>query len=71
MGGSYNPLVGRVGEVWGWKISRKKMVHFLLFFVFVLVVFWHMIFSDGFIISIKELGLFTNMGQWIRGLDVA
>jgi hypothetical protein len=26
-----------------------------------------MVFANGFLISVKELGLLTNMGQWIRG----
>jgi hypothetical protein len=25
---------------------------------------------NGFLILVKELGLLTNLGQWIRGLDV-
>jgi hypothetical protein len=29
-----------------------------------------MVFVDGFLILVKELGLLTNLGQWIRGLDV-
>jgi hypothetical protein len=28
-----------------------------------------MVFVDGFLILVKELGLLTNLGQWIRGLD--
>jgi hypothetical protein len=28
--------------------------------------FRHMVFIDGFLIPVKELGLFTNLGQWIR-----
>jgi hypothetical protein len=32
--------------------------------------FQHMVFVDGFLIPVKELGLLTNLGQWIRGLDV-
>jgi hypothetical protein len=34
-----------------------------------LAVFRHMVFADGFLILVKELGLLTNLGQWIRGLD--
>jgi hypothetical protein len=26
-----------------------------------------MVFVDGFLILVKELGLLTNLGQWIRG----
>jgi hypothetical protein len=29
-----------------------------------------MVFVDGFVIPVKELGLSTNIGQWIGGLDV-
>jgi hypothetical protein len=32
-----------------------------------LVVFWNMVFVDGFLIPVKELELLTNVGQWIRG----
>jgi hypothetical protein len=28
-----------------------------------------MVFVDGFLIPVKELGLLTNPSQWIRGLD--
>jgi hypothetical protein len=28
-----------------------------------------MIFSDGFLIQVKELGFFTNSSQCIRGFD--
>jgi hypothetical protein len=37
--------------------------------VCVIFFFWHMVFADGFLILVKELGLLTNPGQWIRGLD--
>jgi hypothetical protein len=33
-------------------------------------VFWHMVFVDGFVFSINELGLLTNPGHWVRVLDV-
>jgi hypothetical protein len=26
-----------------------------------------MVFADGFLILVKELGLLTNQGQWIGG----
>jgi hypothetical protein len=29
-----------------------------------------MVFSDGFLFSVKELGLLTNPGHWVRVLDV-
>jgi hypothetical protein len=35
------------------------------------VVFRHMVFfSNGFLFSVKELGLLTNPGHWVRVLDV-
>jgi hypothetical protein len=39
---------------------------FGFFCVRFLAVFRHMVFADGFVISVKELGLLTNIGQWIR-----
>jgi hypothetical protein len=33
-------------------------------------VFQHMVFADGFLFSVKELGLLTNPGHWVRVLDV-
>jgi hypothetical protein len=33
-------------------------------------VFRHMVFADGFLFSVKELGLLTNPGHWVRVLDV-
>jgi hypothetical protein len=33
-------------------------------------VLWHIVFADGFLFSVKELGLFTNPGHWVRVLDV-
>jgi hypothetical protein len=32
-------------------------------------VFRHMVFADGFLFTVKELGLLTNPGYWIRVLD--
>jgi hypothetical protein len=34
------------------------------------VVFRHMVFANGFLFSVKELGLLTNPGHWVRVLDV-
>jgi hypothetical protein len=31
--------------------------------------FWHMVFAYGFLFPIKELGLLTNLGHWIRVSD--
>jgi hypothetical protein len=52
------------------------MSHFFLVFrvasIFVSIVgavFRHMVFSNGFLFPFKELGLLTNLGQWVRVLD--
>jgi hypothetical protein len=29
-----------------------------------------MVFADGFLFPVKELGLLTNLGYWVRVLDV-
>jgi hypothetical protein len=47
--------------------------HFLChldFHVHCWVVFRHMVFVDGFLFLVKELGLLTNPGHWVRVLDV-
>jgi hypothetical protein len=33
--------------------------------------FRHMVFVDGFLFSVKELGFWTNPGHWVRVLDAA
>jgi hypothetical protein len=33
-------------------------------------IFRHMVFFDGFLFSVKELGFLTNPGHWVRVLDV-
>jgi hypothetical protein len=43
--------------------SSGNVLHFWVFF-------WHMVFADGFLFSVKELGLLTNPGHWVRVLDV-
>ena len=43
---------------------------FLDFCVHCWVVFRHMVFADGFLFLVKELGLLTNLGHWVRVLDV-
>jgi hypothetical protein len=62
------PYVSAVG-------SLMKIIFFgSIFYGFLcpfLVVFWHMVFSNGFLILVKELFSLTNLGQYIRGLDVA
>jgi hypothetical protein len=43
---------------------EKKISTFFLPF---LVVFRHMVFSNGLLISVKELGFLFKQGQWIKG----
>jgi hypothetical protein len=31
--------------------------------------FRHMVFADGFLFPVKELGFWTNPGHWVRVLD--
>jgi hypothetical protein len=60
--------MGARGEglwVWGWIHWKKKIGVFLCPF------FCHMVFTDGFLISLKELGLLNNKSQQIMGLDFA
>jgi hypothetical protein len=45
-------------------MRSKTNGNFLCMF---LVGFQQMVFVDGFPILVKELGLFTDLGQWIRG----
>jgi hypothetical protein len=33
--------------------------------------FWHMVFADGFLFLVKELGLLPNRGHWVRVLEAA
>jgi hypothetical protein len=67
-GGLSTPHPGGFGGFRGREPPKKKKLwHFFAFF---LCFFWHMVFVDGFLIPVKELGLLTNLGQWIRGLDV-
>jgi hypothetical protein len=33
--------------------------------------FRHMVFADGFLFLVKELGFWTNPGHWVRVLDAA
>jgi hypothetical protein len=39
--------------VWGWETPRKQIGSFL-------AIFQHMVFTDGFLIPVKELGLLTD-----------
>jgi hypothetical protein len=40
------------------------------FCVHCLAVFRHMVFVNVFLFIVKELGLLTNIGHWVRVLDV-
>jgi hypothetical protein len=42
-----------------------KMCHIFRWF------FGTWFFVDGFLFPVKELGLLTNLGHWVRVLDVA
>jgi len=42
----------------------------LIFRVHCWVIFRHVVFSDGFLFLVEELGLLTNPGHWVRVLDV-
>jgi hypothetical protein len=33
--------------------------------------FRHMVFANGFLFPVKELGFWTNLGHWVRVLDAA
>ena len=45
-------------------------IFILVVFASILTIFQHMVFVDGFLILVEELELLTNLGQWIRDLDV-
>jgi hypothetical protein len=56
--------------------SSGNVPHFCLDFLCCLdfcvhcwATFWHMVFVYGFLFPIKELGLLTNLGHWVRVLD--
>jgi hypothetical protein len=57
------------GVPWGEFGVEPPKIFFGSFLRPFLAVFQHMVFTDGFLIPVKELGLLTNPGQWIRGLD--
>jgi hypothetical protein len=57
--------------------SSGNMSHFCLVFscrldlhVHCWAVFWHMVFTDGFLFLVKELGLLTYPDHWVRVLDL-
>jgi hypothetical protein len=56
--------------------SLGNVLHFFLVFciasIFVSIVgqfFGTWFFADGFLFLVKELGLLTNLGHWVRFLD--
>jgi hypothetical protein len=57
---------GRIPLVWGFGGNAPEFV-FSIFYVCFSMVFQHMVFVDGFLILVKELGFLTNSIQWIRG----
>jgi hypothetical protein len=62
----------------GWSTSRGGPGAFPSKFVFLPretchVFRWffrHMVFANGFLFLVKELGFWSNLGQWVRVLDV-
>jgi hypothetical protein len=54
---------------WGAQGGRAPPKNFGSFLRPFLVVFWHMVFTNGFLIIVKKLGLLTNPYQWIRSFD--
>jgi hypothetical protein len=48
---------------------RKRVAFLPRFLCPLLGIFWHMVFADGFLFPVKELGLLTNPGHWVRVLD--
>jgi hypothetical protein len=61
--GGYGGVLG----VQGWS---PRFVFFWHFYIHFWQFFQHMVFTDGFLILVKELGLLTNLSQWIRCLYV-
>jgi hypothetical protein len=56
--------------------SSGNVSHFCLVFcvasIFMSIVGWFFgtwFFADGFLFLVKELGLLTNLGHWVRVLD--
>jgi hypothetical protein len=48
----------------------RVFMSLIFFCVHFWAVFRHMVFHHGFLFPIKELGLLTNPGHWIRVLDM-
>jgi len=57
--------------VWGQRPRKKKFGPTYFRDHMILGGFRHMVFADGFLFSVKELGFWTNLGHWVRVLDAA
>jgi hypothetical protein len=75
--GVISPLRGGLGEApTRYFFIEKRVIFFplfsccLKFHVHCWATFRHIVFFDGFIFLVKELGLLTNPGHWVRVLDV-
>jgi hypothetical protein len=75
--GDSPPVRGFGGSVLDNFFCLRKHVTFLScfscrldFHVHGWAIFRHMVFVDGFLFSVKELGLLTNPGHWVRVSDV-
>jgi hypothetical protein len=64
-GGGTNPSLPH-----GFRGKTKNQFFLGVFCFRFLAIFRDMVFTNGFLISVKELGLLTNPGEWTRGLDV-
>jgi hypothetical protein len=63
--GGGSPLVGVRGQrLWEKKFLPRETCHVFRWF------FRHMVFANGFLFPVKELGFWTNPGHWVRVLDV-
>jgi hypothetical protein len=67
-----------LGGLRGFVFDLGNVSHFCLIFcvasifhVHCWAIFRHMFFVDGFLFLVKELGLLTNPGHWVRVLDSA
>jgi hypothetical protein len=61
------PMKGLEPTILGGRRGEAPLNVFLVVFVSFLAVFRHMVFTNGFLILVKELDLLTNLIQWIRG----
>jgi hypothetical protein len=54
-------------STWGGSGEFPQKNKIDIIYIHFLAGFQHMIFFDGFLILVKESGLLTNLGKWIRG----